>query len=256
MILIRENAFVLRLVPYKERDLIIEFLGNKTGRFTGVLYRARGQKDSFLFQPGDQIEIEYQRTENQDLVRLGPSIAVKLNRADKLSYLQFVCLSFFLELYLKIAEPEVGSNGLFDLMGQFQHLGMDLSKPHLALMYGVIQLSFFSGFGFDLSSCCECGKSTHRAGEHNKYRKQTYQLELPGLICGDCSTPNFPLEAAAVKAMVLAGTEDFLAEPPEIPIEVTGPLLLSLSNRLIRACEINCRSFGLLERLLLSQGVQ
>lgn len=255
MIWIKENAFVLRLVPYKERDLIIEFFGENTGRFSAVLYRARGPKESFLFQPGDQLEVEYQRRENQDLAKLETSVAVKLNRGDKLSYLQFVSLSFLLELYLKIVEPEVGSNGLFDLMVGVQSLGLDQGKPLLALLYALVQLSQFSGFGFDLGACCHCGKQTFQPGNLPKYRKQTYQLQLTGLVCADCEAPAEPLSGAAVKAMVLASTKDFLHQTPDINAETLNPAIRGLSKRLISACEIRCRSFGLLERLLLAKGV-
>ena len=248
----REQAFLLRLVPYKDHDLIAHFLGQTSGLLGAVLYRARGGKEGFSYQPGDKLELDYLSQEGSDLVRVNSFSPLALIRPHDFTYPRFLCHSFLVDLVTRISVPGQASPGLFGLMERMGTWAWPPQEELRVVLWALDRIGQETGYPVDPKVCAQCGKATVKPGETEwVVRKETYELEEPGLVCALCLGHPGSWSGAEVKALALSQSEAFLDQKQPIPVPLMAQLCLKLSRRLLVALELAPKSLGLFERLLL-----
>ncbi|MDT8445272.1 MAG: DNA repair protein RecO [bacterium] len=249
---IKDRALVLRLVAYRESDLIVHFLGESSGKFGALVFGAKKSQDGFSYQPGDLLELDYRTQEGRDLVRVEQASPLLLIHPDRFSYPRFLIHSYLLELSEKASAEDQAAPELFALLSQMSAWRWPPAKEVHFLLWAIEQMALGLGFGADWGACGLCGRESYRVeADELKLRKMRYQLQASGLVCAQCSGQEGAFGAAGVKALILAQQDDFLDLLPNIPSELLNRLCLALNRRLLDALELRPKSLVLLERLLL-----
>ena len=247
----REKAFLLRLLEYKDQDLIAHFLGEKTGQMQAVLYGAKRAKNAFGHQPGDLLELDFWVFEAQDFIKIKTYSALEVIRPEQFSYPRFVIHSYLLELVSRLAQPGHAPGVIFGLLEAQLAWNWPAGEETYFLLWALGLLSKDAGFGLDFQRCRTCGKPSFKLDTGRFVpRKMTYQLDLEGLVCADCEFPTDGVDGAAIKVLWLSGQPDFLSKNHAIPSDLQRRLVLLLNRRLLAGLEIEPRSLGLLERQL------
>lgn len=249
----RERALVLRLVPYRERDLIVHFLGEESGPFGALVYGAKKAQEGFSYQPGDLLELDYLSQEGKDLVKIEQASPMQLIQTDRFSYDRFLVHTYLLELIQRALPPDEAAPGVFDLLRQLSGWSWPPAAERGFLLWFLERLARELGFAADWGRCSNCGKETFRfEGERWRLRKQSYTIEAVGLVCSQCTGRAGAFGADAVKLLLLAQESDFLERVETLPTDLLGRVALSLNRRLLDALELRPKSLALLERFLLA----
>jgi DNA repair protein RecO len=249
---IKDRVFVLTSVPYRDSDLIVNFLSRESGKMTAVIYGGKkiGKSSSFLFQPGDYIELEYQKSETRDFITVLNSFGLDLMVLDKLPYRRFLFHIYLIEIVSIISKPELQSNELFELLAANINLTWHESTNLPFILWTIWKLIESGGYEIDFSICSQCLKHTWQINQfdHPVFRKQTYQLQEDKgrIICAGCSEFSLPfmqISPSMLKILWLAKRSDTFDQTLEsLPQEIVKPLIKILNGYLLKCFEIKPKS--------------
>ena len=189
---LKEQVYVLTTVPYRDSDLIVNFLSEQSGRLTTVVYGGRkiGKSNSFLFHSGDLVEIEYSKPENRDFIKLQNTNSIQLQKVDSFSYNRFLFHSYLIEIITKITKPELPAHEPFDLLKNYVESGWSQENAFAFISWAIWMTIRAGGYQIDFSQCSECERASWKYGKDQQpsFRKETYFLnkETGKLICSRC----------------------------------------------------------------------
>lgn len=256
----KEVVFLLSSVAYRDSDLVVNFLSEKGGKLSAVIYGGRklNKGSSFHYQAGDLIELEYEKPENKDFIRVLNAIGVRLLAYDKFSYNRFVFHSYLIEIIMKISRPELSARRLFEVLAlNLDHdWGIDHQWPFVTwALWKIIEAG---GYQLDFSACSVCQKQAWRYnhGKSPSFRKQCYQIEndTGTIICQNCtSSPSTSsvLTPAMIKILWLyCDNRSYTNMLNNLPESELLPLARLLNRYLISCFEILPRSLESFNSLL------
>jgi len=256
----KESVFVLTLTPYRDADLIVNFLSRDNGKLSAVIYRGRtlGKSSSFLYNPGDLIEIEYQVYENREFIRIENTIGIDLLRADQISYDQFVIHSYLIEIITKVSKPALPADEIFELLATISQSTWTEKNRYSLLLWAIWKVIKWGGYQIDFSNCCQCLQSSWKikANHEPAFRKQTYSLllETGRLVCGSClqsSEKAQTVSSAMVKILWLfSRSENHEELYNDFPLNTINDLTQLLNNYMLRCYELKPKSLDILTGFL------
>lgn len=252
---IKDSIFLLSVTPYRDADLIVNLLSSDLGKLSALIYSGRkiGKSSSFLFQPGDLLDIEYQVRQNNDFIRI-LNIAGKstLNPA-RFSYDRFLFHSYLLELISRISQPGNPAEDLYEILLENNLWRWNREDAFFCMGRYIWLLASHGGFGIDYHNCSSCHKSSwqYNAQQEAIFRKQDYRFQLNSgtLLCHSCSPISDREERitpAMLKVMWIFDTHDAgNMDNPGIPDGIMIDVIKCLNQYLLQRFELSPKSLKL-----------
>lgn len=248
----KDLVFVLTIVPYRDSDLIVNFLSRSEGKMSAVIYGGRNLKRSsrFPFQSGDLIELEYQKVENREFITVKNAIGSTILSYEQFSYHRFIIHTYLIELIYRIAKPGLQARPLFDILSANLALHWQEEQPFAFITWAVWQLIEAGGYRIDYTGCEKCGQSSMKlkGTSEPSFRKQSYRLSAysGSICCGNCEQSGEEMQTispAMIKMMWLFADQDGYTEKlANLPEDQLIPLLKVLNSYLLSSFDINPRS--------------
>jgi len=250
----KEKVFLLTKTPYKESDLVVNFLSASDGKLSAIVYGGKkiGTKSSFSYHPGDLLEVDLRFKENKDFVQLENIHPLALQDIDSFSYNRFIFHSYLLEVVSRITQPGNPANELFDTLKS--NLQLNWRSNELRNMCWIIwQIVKHGGYEIDFQSCAQCQKEIWRSkltGEVT-LRKASYQLiQYSGhLVCNQCNPSQENkqvVSTAMIKILWIFEQSQDVAEVSEtIPDTYYISLIKFLNRYLLQSFEISPNSLSM-----------
>ncbi len=256
----KETVVLLSAIQYRDFDLIVNFLSETQGKMTSVIYGGRkiNKASSFLYHPGDLLEIEFQKSETREFIKLNNSIGIKLLKLDQFPYDRFLFHSYLLELVGRITKPEMSAKTLFNLLTLNNLLIWEKNTKFTFICWALWQVIIQGGFQLDIVNCGSCDKKIWKIDENQQpvFRKETYQLVKNSgqITCSNC-TPNIKSNEIITPAMIkILWIFNSLETKDSIhrlfPQEVIHPLIKILNQYLLQCFEIKPKSLSLFLSIL------
>ncbi len=252
---VKESIFLLTSTPYRDSDLIVNLLSSQHGKLSAVIYSGRkiGKSSSFLYQPGDLIDVEYQVRENNDFIKILNISGKSTLNISRFSYNRFLFHSYLLELVSKISQPGNPSDDLFEILLENNHLNWNDEQAFFTIGRFIWMLAHHGGFGIDYHSCSNCQKSSWRLNKNQEavFRKESYRFQTNSgrLLCSNCNPASHPEELispAMLKVMWYLDTlERELADSLQIPASIMIDVIKCLNQYLLQQYEIQPKSLAL-----------
>lgn len=251
----KERVFLLSKIPYRDSDLVVNFLSAANGKLSSIVYRGRkiGGKSDFTSEPGALLEIEYRIKENKDFIQLLNFNNISQKDFANFSLNQFYFHSYLLELTSRISHPGDPATELFEILTIYNNFPWVPQERLIFIGWILWQIIKQGGYAIDFHSCVNCGCVTWQKEGAKKpsFRKETYQLaENSGhLICSKCQPPQESektISAAIIKIFWLFdSTNDFEMMQQRIPMIYIVSTIKLLNQYLLESFEISLKSLPL-----------
>jgi len=228
-----DRAFVLRVSPYADADVVVQLLTEKSGAIAALARRARASssKKTWVLEPFHTLTIEVSPTSGElSNLRSATIETARTALLDDAARLDAAGLATRWTRTLspaRMPEPEV-----FEAMERLLDVLAAGADPGAATSaYGLVLLDAL-GYGLDLSACARCAKQrpTGRAG----------YVSGPGggVLCESCR------RGAAIDAPVIAGEVlDRLVHDPWSVVDARDDRE-ALARIVTSAIEMRARSVG------------
>lgn len=252
---VKESIFLLTSTPYRDSDLVVNLLSAVNGKLSAVIYKGRkiGTAGSFLFQPGDLLDVEYQIRENNDFIRV-INIAgnCTLNTAD-FSYDRFLFHSYLMELISRISQPGDHAADLHAILMENNQLKWIKADSLFLIGRYIWLLAHHGGYGVDYHNCINCLQSSWQYNETHDavFRKEQYRFQTDSgtLLCSRC-VPVVEQEdlitPAMLKVMWLMENHEKEGGPvPSVPAPVMIDVIKCLNRYLLQRYELRLKSLPL-----------
>lgn len=251
----KEPLFLLTYTPYRESDLIINLLSSQQGLLSAVIYGGRkiGKASTFLHQPGDLLEIEYQLSENREFIRVLNIASLESIDADRFSYKRFLFHSYLVEIISRISQPGNPSADLYEILLKNNRLKWKEPTVWFQIARLIWLLCQHGGFGIDYHGCSHCGRPSWReeAGRGAIFRKEVYRFDQDSgsLVCSQCvqiGDASESLTPSMLKVMWLLDMQESDADGPiNIPHDVMVSVINCLNHYLLQRFELKPKSLAL-----------
>jgi len=253
---VKENVFLISSTPYRDSDIISNFLSEHFGRLSAIIYGGRkiGKSSSFTFNPGDYLEIEFTIQESKDFIKILNTSAIKLIDIHAFTYKQFLSHTYILELVSKLTKPGNPSPEIYNLM--LEKISLELTPESALVFIGWILWNIVNqgGYQIDFSCCSQCSIETWRASNTGdiSYRKATYQfIEKRGnLECNNCQknlAPDTSVSSSMIKVFWLYERMNTHFDPHQrIPDPVMQSVIFLLNKYICLTFEMTIKTFPLL----------
>ncbi len=257
---VKDKVFVLSSVPYRGSDLVVNFLSGESGKLAAVLYGGKklNKSSTFLYQPGDLIELEYEKSENKEFIKVYSSNGYSLLKIDQFPYQRFLFHTYLLEISSRISKPELAALEIYELLLENNRFKWGDATKVAFIAWSMWKIIQSGGYQVDFSHCTNCSKVTWRENNSGNlsFRKQRYRLDIQtgNIECGDCfdftNDPNL-LDSSMIKILWLySQTNEFKNSPSSLPTSTLLPLIKVLNRYLLRCYEINPKSLGLFLQMI------
>jgi DNA repair protein RecO (recombination protein O) len=202
----RERAFVLSVVPLKEKDRIVTFLTEESGKKRGVARGARRLQSAFSgsLEPMSEAEIGYYEKEGKDLHRIESVDLVRSSfplSSEIGSALLLSALAESLETFVSDSDPAERFCRLARHCMDALFSGADAKKVSAYFDVWILKLT---GVLPPISECASCGEALGRGPVF-------LDDALPGFVGRECARPGavrlsreFPATLSAVLSRRIA----------------------------------------------------
>ena len=257
---VKDRVFVLSSVPYRGSDLVVNFLSNESGKLAAVLYGGKklNKSSTFLFQPGDLIELEYEKSENKEFIKVINSNGYSLLKIDQFPYQRFLFHTYLLEISSRISKPELAAFEIYALLLENNRLTWNDTNKVAFMAWSLWKIIQSGGYQVDFSHCSTCQKVTWLMNDSGNpsFRKQEYRLDIQtgNIECRDCvelAKEQFFLNSYMIKILWLYSQANGFSKPlSTLPTNTLLPLIKLLNSYLLRCYEINPKSLGLFLQMI------
>ncbi len=180
----RERAFILSVMPLREKDRIVTFLTEESGKKRGVARGARRLQSAFAgaLEPMSEAEVLYFEKEGRDLHRIDSVELVRSSfplSADLRSALLLSALAETLATFVPDSDPSERFARLARHCMDALFAGEDARKVSAYFDIWILRLT---GVLPALASCAACGKDLDP-------RKLFLDDALPGFVGAGCAPP-------------------------------------------------------------------
>jgi DNA repair protein RecO len=256
----REELFLLFATPFKESDLIANFLSASEGKLAARIYGGKkiGQNKSFLYHPGDLLNVEYQQKEGSEFVKILNLDAQKLIIADRMPYDKFLFHSYLLELIGRISRVGNPAEDLFQLIKISNQINWVSPYKLLFILWSLWSIIRSGGVAIDYHQCKQCQRVSWTVGinERLSIRKESYQLlpESGQLICNCCLPVKkgvLHFAGATIKLLWLLDQQElFYTKDQNIPHALILELIFQLNRYLLQSYNIKPNSLEMFTQSL------
>ncbi|NQU63022.1 MAG: DNA repair protein RecO C-terminal domain-containing protein [SAR324 cluster bacterium] len=233
----------------------MNLLSSQNGKLSAVIYKGRkiGKSSSFLFQPGDLLDVEYQIKESDDFVKIANISGNRVLNATDFTYQRFLFHSYLLEIISKISQPGNPSSELFQILADNNRCSWKASRTLFFIAQFIWQLIQHSGYGVDYHSCRNCHRETWRFNQEKEpvFRKEHYNFHTNSgtLICNSCNpvdTFEGTITSAVLKVMwIMDESETNQLPQVDIPDSVLVDFITCLNPYLLQRYGIRPNSLPL-----------
>lgn len=252
---VKEALFLISSTPYRDSDLIVNLLSSQNGKLSAVKYQGRkiGKSSSFLFQPGDLLDVEYRIKESDDFIKIVNIAGKSVLNVSDFTYARFLFHSYLLEIVLKISQPGNPSAELFEILTYNNRCSWKASRTLFFMTHFIWLLIQQSGYGVDYHTCRNCQRQTWRFNQKQEpvFRKERYnfQPDSGAFICNSCNpvtTTDGIITPAMLKVMwMMDESETDQALQAEIPDDVLIDVINCLNPYLLQRYGIRPKSLPL-----------
>jgi DNA repair protein RecO (recombination protein O) len=178
----RDRAFVLGAIPLREKDRIVTFLGEESGKKRAVARGARRLQSatSGSLEPMSEIEVLYFEKEGRDLARIDSVSRIRSSfplAATLEGALLLSAMAESLSTFVSDSEP---AEKFFRLASHAVAALFEGAEAPLVSAYFDLWVLRLSGVLPELSQCASCGE--RMAGG-----PAALSETLPGFVCRNCS---------------------------------------------------------------------
>jgi DNA repair protein RecO (recombination protein O) len=233
----RDRAFVLRLAPYGEDDVITTLLAEQAGLVPVLSKHARSRnagkgKSAVALEPFHTLAVELVAGSGE-LSRLASS-AIETARPAMLERGEALERAGKASRWAReLSPPHTPEPEVFDALERLLD-ALETGRPGVSALtaYGVTLLDAL-GWGLELARCARCGQE--RPGGRAAY----VSAISSGVVCRACGggAPGQLAIAGEVLDRAIAGTLD---EPPPLDDELVAPLLRVVED----AIDVHARAVG------------
>lgn len=250
MALRREQAILLRCIPYGDTSLVVRLYGREQGAFSLLVkgFRRAGSPLPGILQTGHLLEVVHYWTPGRELNLLKEAAVIQDFRGARADYGRLLAYGALVEALDHSQPAGEGDGELFaGAVACLAEVAGDCPHPVNALYWFLLFLLGRSGYYIDLERCAGCGRDTAsfatRAGSG-------LERQGGGLHCPDCSPriTSIPLDTRLVRVLFFLARSDPAAVTRR---EITGPTRASLGTLLdgLLATHLeHWRGLGSLER--------
>ncbi|MCP4296204.1 MAG: hypothetical protein GY786_11405 [Proteobacteria bacterium] len=256
----KENLYLLYAIPYKESDLIANFLSPEEGKLTARIFGGKkiGNSKSFFYSPGDLLSVEYQKKENNEFVKILNISANTLIGVDQLPYDRFIFHSYLLELIGRIIKVGNPVEELFQLIKTNNDINWASSTKLPFILWSLWSVVNSGGFAIDYNSCARCDRPSWKPDSEGGIRihKEFYQLiqNSGQLECGQCSQPgssSLVITGAMIKILwLLEHQANFYTDDNKIPPKFIIDSIHHMNQYLLLSYNIKPNSLGMFVKSL------
>jgi recombinational DNA repair protein (RecF pathway) len=233
----------------------VNLLSSKNGKLSAVIYNGRkiGKTSSFLYQPGDLLDVEYQVKESADFVRIIKISGNSTLQAQDFTYKRFLFHSYLLEVISKISHPGNPSIELFETLADNNRCSWASNKTLFFMGCLIWQLIQGSGFNIDYHACISCRRQTWRVDNDKGavFRKENYRFHhnSEAMVCHTC-IPITDAQEVITPAMlkviwILDNTSNNHASSADIPDTIMADVIKCINQYLLQRYEIRPKSLPL-----------
>ncbi|MBT3225767.1 MAG: DNA repair protein RecO [Deltaproteobacteria bacterium] len=252
---LKEPLFLVTSTPYRDSDIIVNLLSSRNGKLSAIVYNGRklGKTSSFLYQPGDLLDVEYRIKESDDFIRILNIAGKSILNARDFSYKRFLFHSYLLEIISKISQPGNPSGELFEILADNNRCSWAAKQILYFIGRFIWQLIQHSGFGVDYHTCKNCQRQTWQVDENRGpvFRKEQYRFhhDSGAMVCSSCS-PITDIKETLTPAMlkviwILDNTARDEAPPAGIPDAIMVDVIKCLNQYLLQRYGIRPKSLPL-----------
>ena len=218
----RERAFILSAIPLRERDRIVTFLTEHSGKKRGVARGARRLQSAFAggLEPMTSAEAIWFEKEGRDLHRID---ALELERSSfplAASLGAGLLLSAMAEALIVFVADSDPSEKFFRLAAHAVDVLFDGADPAAVAVYFDAWVLRLSGVLPDPGRCAACGRPLDAGNVR-------FDESLPGFLDADCASPGARRVSrglTSVLARILARPFSEAEVPPRSIAELSGVL--------------------------------
>ena len=180
----RERAFVLSAIPLREKDRIVTFLTEHSGKKRGVARGARRLQSVFsgALEPMSEAEILYFEKEGRDLHRIDAIEVARSSFPLASDLAAGLLLSSFAESLITFVADSDPSEKFFRLAAHAITALFEGREPARVAVYFDAWILRLTGVLPSSSRCAQCGKSL-AAGTI------FFDETLPGFVDAECAAP-------------------------------------------------------------------
>ncbi len=185
MPLLRDEALLLRRLPYSDTSLICHFFTRKGGRL-GMMAKGARRKGSplqALLQPGNLLELVYYSKDSRELQLLKEADLLEDWREDADSYAALLARAGICEILERSQQGEQPDEELFRTTREtLRRTGVDCPYPLNQIYWFLIYCLARGGYYLDLARCGACGRELRSFGTQGA----TLDRRAGQLHCPDC----------------------------------------------------------------------
>lgn len=229
------EVFMISSTLYRSADLIVSFLSKDYGKMTSVIYGGKrvGKQNSFGYQVGDKLQLDCQKFENKDFIKISGLFPLKHNDDISANYHHYLFHCYLHELVNRMAHPEHPEKNLFEILDIYQAFNWDGERSYNLMALLMWKVILHSGLGIHYFSCSDCGKHTFiEKMDTPVFRKESYHLfpNTGELRCSTCSRLQLtgqPFTGGMVKLLWLMDYDPFsFLENSRIPKDILNQLII------------------------------
>lgn len=175
---------MLSAIPLKEKDRIVTFLGEESGKKRAVARYARNLRSSAggAYEPMSEVEVLYFEKEGRELARID---SVERRRssfplaADLSAALLLSAMAEQLQTFVPDSDPP---ERFFRLAAHAMDALFEKASPQVVAVYFDAWILKLTGVFPAVDACAQCGAAI--AGERPRFDEA-----LPGFLCAKCGHP-------------------------------------------------------------------
>jgi DNA repair protein RecO (recombination protein O) len=192
------EGIILRVKPYQESDLIVDFFAAASGRITGIAKGAKNSKRRFVhcLEPLCRVRLTFFEKPSASLVRIDQGELIRAFEGIRSDFRKWGKAGFFCELVRELFPVQDPNPAVFRLLNEtLETLENETRTDDLAVIFQ-LRLLALAGYGFHLNGCLTCRKTI------TGMTQPAFSLERGGILCQDCLRgETLPLSPGTVQSM-------------------------------------------------------
>jgi DNA repair protein RecO (recombination protein O) len=192
------EGIILKVKPYNESDLIVDFFTETSGRMAGIAKGAKNSKRRFVhcLEPLCWVRLTLFEKPSASLVRLDQGELLSPFEGIRRDFRKWGQAGFFCELVKELFPVHDPNPDVFHLLKEvLKVLEIEKKGADLKIIFQ-LRLLTLAGYGFHLSGCLTCQEAI------TEIQKPGFSLEGGGILCPKCLAGQvLPLSPGAVQTM-------------------------------------------------------
>lgn len=225
MAYLRDTAFVLSMVPFREQDAWVTLYGKQQGKLVGIVRGVRNarSKQRGHIEPFSKVEVMIAKGQAFDKIAVAQTCASSFKLRSSLPGLAI--FGSAVAFVARGTEQAVPNERIFLLLEQLSdllssELAERISLERSALLFSSFILHFLQaeGYAMDFEHCRVCSGTLEKTSAW-------FSAELGGVVCESCyrRSSQYQQRGLAISSAVLQTIRFLLREPFSSVLALTAP---------------------------------